>query len=89
MNFVSMQFSNRLEIDSIEDEDEVLLVLAEKLGIFSFDRVPQNEILFLSLFLLDDLCKYIGGAEHLPCLLEPMSLLICGEESAVRDQVGH
>mmetsp|Transcript_18429 Transcript_18429/g.32649 ORF Transcript_18429/g.32649 Transcript_18429/m.32649 type:complete len:586 (+) Transcript_18429:232-1989(+) len=51
--------------DSIDDEDEVLLVVAEMLGKFE---------------------GYIGGSQHISCLLPPLESLATVEEATVRDE---
>eukprot|EP01038_Epipyxis_sp_PR26KG_P008912 gene8912-12020_t len=51
--------------ESVDDEDEVLIVIADKLG---------------------ELVNYVGGNDHIYNLLHPLELLICGEESAVRNK---
>ena len=52
-------------IDTMYDEDEVLLVLAEQLGQFT---------------------PYVGGGEHVHCLLPPLESLAAVEETVVRDK---
>lgn len=59
LNFVDL-------IDCIDDEDSVLIIIAEKLG---------------------SLCSYLGSSEFTYVLLKPLELLICGEESSIRDKV--
>lgn len=51
--------------DSIEDEDAVISVIADKLG---------------------GLTAFLGGAENVHVLIRPLELLVCGEESQIRDR---
>nr|XP_054760167.1 serine/threonine-protein phosphatase 2A 65 kDa regulatory subunit A alpha isoform-like [Lytechinus pictus] len=51
--------------DTIYDEDEVLLALAEQLGTFT---------------------PFVGGQEHVSCLLPPLESLATVEETVVRDK---
>lgn len=50
--------------DCVEDEDEVIVIIAEQLGVLS---------------------DFVGGNEHMHVLLSPLEMLICGEESTVRN----
>lgn len=52
-------------LDCVDDEDSVLIIIAEKLG---------------------HLCNYVGSAENTYVLLKPLELLVCGEESSIRDK---
>jgi serine/threonine-protein phosphatase 2A regulatory subunit A len=51
--------------DSIEDEDVVISVIADKLG---------------------PLAAYLRGTDYLHVLIRPLELLVCGEESQIRDK---
>ena len=71
--------------ESIDDEDEVLSVMAEELGVFkrkqtdvSFKRTSSSPGKFVD---------YVGGAEFAFEILTPLEALSTVEESSVRDKV--
>ncbi|KHJ97791.1 HEAT repeat protein [Oesophagostomum dentatum] len=81
--------------DTIYDEDEVLLILAEQLGNFtplaSLQSLTSSLCFFSNLYviflsLLDSRILQVGGPEYVHCLLPPLENLATVEETVVRDK---
>ena len=89
-----------LFLESADDEDEVLLILAEKLGKYvakKFEMLICSFVCFVCFRItvcdfnccVGEMCTCVGGDEHVHRLLGPLELLATVEESAVREMVGY
>ncbi len=74
----------------MEDEDEVLLVMADQLGIiyrhFARQCSTHNSTSFLFLSFLGGLIELVGGGQFAHELLPPLEQLSTTEESSVREK---